>query len=335
MLVVLKNKDAARDVPGRRFERAAPPLLWPDDSDSVDAMRALSARDDVASVLPGVPAYPLASRALDASDHVVKIGDVEVGGSAIVVMAGPCSVENAAQISEAAADVARAGASVLRGGAFKPRTSPYAFAGTGETGLRYMKDAAKKSGLFVVTEVMDPRDIELVATYADCLQVGARNMQNFALLRALGEAGKPVLLKRGFGCTIEETLNCAEYILAAGNPNVILCERGIRTFEGATRFTFDVAAIALFKKRSRLPVIADPSHAAGEASLVGDLARSAIAAGADGLLVEVHPTPEQALSDKDQALTPLMFSRMMDSLEPLAAAMGRHLPRKRALRRTS
>ena len=329
-LAILSGPDAARDVDGQRFERATPPILLTD----VDA-EVLTARDDVVRVIDPMPAAPLATRAVTETDHLVRLADIEVGGDELVVIAGPCSVESAAQVAEAAHDVARAGARALRGGAFKPRTSPYAFQGLGADGLPLLAEAGRAAGLPVVTEVLDVADIEAVAKHADCLQIGARNMQNTALLRALGTAGKPVLLKRGFGCTVDELLHAAEYVLAAGNPDVILCERGVRTFEPSTRFMLDVGAIALLKARSRLPVIADPSHPAGDASLVPALAKAAVAAGADGLLVEVHPAPAHARSDGDQALTPLDFKRLMDALDPVARAVGRTLRRRDELRQTS
>jgi 3-deoxy-7-phosphoheptulonate synthase len=331
MLVVLRDADGGRDLGGRRFERAEPPVVVVEAGD----LEALRARADVERVIESPGASPLATRAVREADHVVDVGGARLGGEQIVVIAGPCSVESRAQVIEVAHDVARGGARALRGGAFKPRTSPYSFQGLGEAGLALLAEAGREAGLPVVTEVMDARDVELVARHAACLQVGARNMQNFALLKALGGAGKPVLLKRGFGCTTRELLASAEHILAAGNPDVILCERGIRTFEGSTRFTFDVSAIAWLRERSRLPVIADPSHAAGDAALVPALARSAIAAGADGLLVEVHAAPERARSDGDQALTPLEFTRMMSGLAPLARAVGRRLDAREELRRTS
>lgn len=248
---------------------------------------------------------------------VVRVGGVEIGSGKPVVIAGPCSVESREQILEAARVAKEAGAHILRGGAFKPRTSPYSFQGLGEKGLRYLREAGDEVGLPVVTEVLDPRLVGLVAEYADMIQVGARNMQNFPLLREVGRAGKPVLLKRGFGTTIEELLHAAEYILAEGNDQVVLCERGIRTFEGSTRFTLDIAAVPVLKEKTHLPVIVDPSHAAGRRSLVPPLVKAALAAGADGVMVEVHPDPENALSDGPQSLTPEMFRQMMGELRCL------------------
>jgi 3-deoxy-7-phosphoheptulonate synthase len=255
----------------------------------------------------------------------VPIGPVVLGGREVVVMAGPCAVESEEQVFATARAVAAAGASILRGGAFKPRTSPYSFQGLGQEGLELLAAAGRAHGLSVVTEVVAPEDVALVARHADVLQVGARNMQNFRLLEALGEAGRPVLLKRGLVATLEELLLAAEYVLAAGNPDVILCERGIRTFARETRNTLDLASIPLLKERSHLPVIVDPSHGTGLRALVPPLARAALAAGADGLIVEVHPDPDRALSDGPQSLTFAAFARLMEELRPLADALGRAL----------
>jgi 3-deoxy-7-phosphoheptulonate synthase len=255
----------------------------------------------------------------------VRVGNVEIGGSEIVVAAGPCSVETEAQVHEAARAVAGAGARLLRGGAFKPRTSPYAFQGLGEEGLRLLAAAGAATGLPVVTEVMTPEDVPLVARYADALQVGARNAQNFALLKALGGAGKPVLLKRGFATTVDELLMSAEYVLAHGNPDVILCERGIRTFETCTRNTLDLNAVVVLKQLTHLPVLVDPSHGTGRRELVAPLSKAALAVGADGLIIEVHPRPEEALSDGAQSLTPDLFGRLMRDLVGYAFLEGRHL----------
>nr|BAL59575.1 3-deoxy-D-arabinoheptulosonate-7-phosphate synthase [Candidatus Acetothermum autotrophicum] len=257
------------------------------------------------------------------SGTVVHVGPVQIGGAELVIMAGPCSVEDEGQIHVLAGIVARCGAKILRGGAFKPRTSPYSFQGLGEPGLRWLRTAADAHGLQVVTEVLDPRHVELVATYTDIVQIGARNMQNFALLKEVGRAGKPVLLKRGFAATLEEFLMAAEYILAAGNPAVILCERGIRTFSDHLRFTLDVGIIPVLKEISHLPVIVDPSHAAGARDKVMPLALAGIAAGADGLIVEVHHEPERALSDGAQSLLPEQFARLTEKLTVLAPVVGR------------
>jgi len=270
-----------------------------------------------------VSPYKLASRHFKPGGTVVKIGDVEIGGSKVVVMAGPCSVENKEQIDTAADVVARGGAKVIRGGAFKPRSSPYSFQGLGEEGLRMMRDAADRNKLLVVSEVMDQTQIPLLLEYADILQVGARNMQNFNLLRQLGEQRKPILLKRGISATIEELLLSAEYIMSGGNYDVILCERGIRTFETSTRNTMDIAAIPVVKSLSHLPIIADPSHGTGRRDKVLPMARAAVAAGADGLIVEVHHDPDHALSDGAQSLKPPQFAEMMDQLRVIAPAVGR------------
>src|SRR5882672_7005144 len=270
-----------------------------------------------------VSPYKLASRSFRPEGTVVRVGDVAIGGEQVVVMAGPCSVESREQIEQSAEIVARAGAKVIRGGAFKPRSSPYAFQGKGEEGLRLLRDAADRHGLLVVSEVMDQTQIPLVAEYADILQVGARNMQNYNLLRELGKQARPILLKRGIAATIEELLLSAEYILAGGNYNVILCERGIRTFENYTRNTMDISAIPVVKKLSHLPIVADPSHGTGRRDKVAPMARAAVAAGADGLLLEVHPDPDHALSDGAQSLRPEQFDELMAQLRMIAPAVGR------------
>jgi 3-deoxy-7-phosphoheptulonate synthase len=269
--------------------------------------------------------FKLASRAFSPQDTVVKVNGLEIGGGRVVVMAGPCSVENREQLLETARAVQQAGAQVLRGGAFKPRTSPYSFQGLGEEGLRLLAEAREETGLPVVTEVMEPDSVPLVTTFADILQIGARNMQNYSLLHAVGEAQRPVLLKRGMMSTTQELLMSAEYILSHGNDKVMLCERGIRTFDSATRNTLDLTAVALLKQLSHLPVIVDPSHATGKWELVGPMARAAIAAGADGLLIEVHPRPQEALSDGRQSLKPDRFGRLMEELALVAKAVGRGL----------
>jgi 3-deoxy-7-phosphoheptulonate synthase len=270
--------------------------------------------------------FKLASRQFKPHGSVVDLGrGVSFGGNEIAVAAGPCSVESAEQIQAVAEGVSKAGARVLRAGAFKPRTSPYAFQGLGEKGLKLMRDAADKYQLFVVSEVMDPSQIQMMSGYVDIFQVGARNMQNYFLLRALGEVQKPVLLKRGMSATIEELLLSAEYILSGGNFNVILCERGIRTFETYLRNTLDIAAIPVIKKLSHLPIVADPSHGTGRRDKVPPMARAAVAAGADGLLIEVHNDPDHALSDGAQSLTPPEFSQLMNELRIIAPAVNRHL----------
>ena len=268
--------------------------------------------------------FKLSSREVHPADSVVRIGDVPIGnGQPLAVLAGPCSVESREQTMSTARAVRAAGASLLRGGAYKPSTSPYHFRGLGPSGLELLSEARAATGLPVVTEVLTPSDVELVASHADCLQIGARNMQNFSLLDACGEQPKPVLLKRGMSATVEELLLSAEYILAKGNQNVILCERGIRTFEKYTRNTFDINAIPLLKKLSHLPVIADPSHGTGKWYLVAPVALAAVAAGADGLLIEVHPSPDHALKDGFQSLTFENFEKLMAMLPAVAGAVGR------------
>ena len=280
----------------------------------------------VESVHPVLKPYKLVSREFAADRSVIRIGGAaEIGGQALAVIAGPCSVEGRDMLRQTARSVAAAGAGLLRGGAFKPRSSPYAFQGLGEAGLRMLAEVRAETGLPIVTEVMDTRQVELVAEYADVLQIGARNMQNFALLSEVGRVQRPVLLKRGLSATIQELLMAAEYVMAQGNRDVILCERGIRTYETATRNTLDVAAIPVLKAETHLPVVVDPSHAAGRAELVGPLSFASIAAGADGLVVEVHPSPETALSDGDQSLTLANFDRLMRDIRPFAQAAGRML----------
>jgi 3-deoxy-7-phosphoheptulonate synthase len=276
-----------------------------------------------------VSPYKLASRSFRPAGTIVKVGNIEIGGNCVVVMAGPCSVESREQIERSAEVVARAGAAVIRGGAFKPRSSPYAFQGLGEEGLKMLREAADRHGLLVVSEVMDQIQIPLMAEYVDILQVGARNMQNFNLLRELGKLRKPVLLKRGIAATIEELLLSAEYILAGGNYDVILCERGIRTFETYTRNTMDISAIPVVKSLSHLPIVADPSHGTGRRDKVAPMARAAVAAGADGLLLEVHPDPDHALSDGAQSLRPEQFQELMAQLRIIAPAVGRRVSEAR------
>ena len=270
-------------------------------------------------------AYKLVHRAENSNDTIVRIGNVDVGGEEFIVAAGPCAIESRQQIMETAAHVTGSGAQLLRGGAFKPRTSPYAFQGLGSEGLELLEAAGRATNTPTVTEVLTPEDIPVVAQSADALQVGARNMQNFALLKALGSAGKPVLLKRGLSSTVEEFLLAAEYIIAHGNPNVVLCERGIRTFETATRNTLDLGAVALLKNITHLPVFVDPSHGTGRRELVTPMAKAAAAAGADGLIIEVHPDPDKALCDGPQSLTPVQFRDLMSSLRTLLPCLGRTL----------
>ena len=288
-------------------------------------LRLLEALETVESVMPVQQPFKLASREVRRESSEVRINGVTVGGRDVVVMAGPCSVESEAQVLEVAEVVKGSGAKILRGGAYKPRTSPYAFQGLKEQGLRYLAEARKRTGLPVVTEVLETESVEVVAEYSDILQIGARNIQNFSLLRRVGEIGKPVLLKRGMATTIQEFLLSAEYILAAGNPNVILCERGIRTFETSTRFTLDLNAVPVLKKLSHLPVVVDPSHGTGHWDLVAPMAKASVACGADGLIIEVHPRPEEALSDGPQSLKPSKFAQLMRELRPVAEAVGRAL----------
>ncbi|MBI5699476.1 3-deoxy-7-phosphoheptulonate synthase [Candidatus Saganbacteria bacterium] len=290
-------------------------------------LETLAMLPGVSEIVPIRKPYKLVSREFKSEDTLVKIdGDVRIGaGAPLCVIAGPCSVESRGQIMEIAEMVKSAGARALRGGAFKPRTSPYSFQGLGEEGLKFLAEARKQTGLPIVTEAMDTREVELVAKYSDVLQVGARNMQNFNLLKEVGKCGKPVLLKRGAGSTIEELLMSAEYILSEGNRKVILCERGIRTIETYTRNTLDLAAVPVIKKLSHLPVIVDPSHGTGKWDLVAPLALAAVAAGCDGLMIEVHPRPEEALSDGPQSLKPDTFAEMMKQIAAVAKAVGRAL----------
>jgi 3-deoxy-7-phosphoheptulonate synthase len=283
----------------------------------------------VEQIIPITKAYKMVSREFKPENTVVNVNGVPVGGPGFVVMAGPCAVENRDQVLTAARAVKAAGASVLRGGAFKPRTSPYSFQGLGEEGLQILLAAKRETGLPVVTEVISPELVPLVSEYADMLQIGARNMQNYALLEACGKIRKPVLLKRGMMSTVEELLMAAEYILSNGNQQVILCERGIRTFEKATRNTLDISAVPVIKRNSHLPIIVDPSHAAGHTEFVAPLALAAVAAGADGIIVEVHPCPDTAWCDGVQSLSVEMFDEMMTGIRSVATAMGRplHEPR--------
>jgi len=281
----------------------------------------------VSEIVPIRKPYKLVSREFQSEDTIVKITDqLSIGDKKpIAVIAGPCSVEGREEIIEVALAVKKAGAVALRGGAFKPRTSPYSFQGLGEEGLKLLSEAKEKTGLPVVTEALDTRDVALVAKYADMIQIGARNMQNFTLLKEVGKTGKPVLLKRGSGATIEELLMSAEYVLSEGNRNVILCERGIRTLETYTRNTLDLSAVPVIKKLSHLPVMVDPSHGTGKWDLVPAMAKAAVAAGADGLIIEVHPHPDEALSDGPQSLKPDTFEQLMSDLRLVAQAVGRQL----------
>jgi len=285
--------------------------------------KAIEALPMVEQVVPILKPYKLASRDFHPENTVVPVGEVRIGGRGVVVIAGPCAIESREMVLDVARAVRASGAHVLRGGAFKPRTSPYAFQGLGEEGLRFLAEAGRETGMPVVTELMDPREAPLVLKYVDVVQVGARNMQNFRLLKELGTHRVPVLLKRGMSSTIRELLMSAEYIMSEGNYDVILCERGIRTFEDATRNTLDLSAIPVLKQLTHLPVVVDPSHGTGKWNLVAPMALAAVAAGADGIMVEVHPKPEEALSDGPQALRPGRFGQMMADLQKVAEAVGR------------
>ena len=290
-----------------------------------DRLQSIETMGGVESVFPILKPYKLASREVKSSNSVIQADGVAIGGTAIAIIAGPCSVESKEQICTTANLVKGSGANFLRGGAYKPRTSPYSFQGLEEDGLKLLAAAKEVSGLPIVTEIMNPREIDLVAKYADIIQVGARNMQNFSLLKELGQINKPILLKRGMMNTIKEFLMSAEYILSEGNQQVILCERGIRTFETATRNTLDISCIPVLKKETHLPIIIDPSHATGHWEMVESMSRASIAAGADGLIIEVHPDPVNAFSDGPQSLKPEKFARLMENLRPFAELMGRTL----------
>ncbi len=307
----------------RGVERTIIGLIGPED---VLQVTPLEVFPGVERVIPVLAPYRLVSREFKKEDSVVAISEhVKIGGKRIHVMAGPCSIETAESIRALARKVKKAGATILRGGAFKPRTSPYDFQGSGEEGLKYLAEAGRESGMATVTEVMDPRDVGLICRYADVLQIGARNMQNFSLLKEVGKVHKPVLLKRGIAATIKEWLMSAEYILANGNFNVILCERGIRTFETATRNTLDINAVAVVKQLSHLPIVVDPSHATGKWDYVGAAARAGVAAGCDGLMIEVHENPEEAFSDGQQSLKPERFEALMKELKSVATAVSREI----------
>ena len=287
---------------------------------------------DIFAVLPGVESvtrimkpYKLASREFQHKDTLVDCAGVKIGGERIVIIAGPCAVENEKQLMQAAEGVKKAGATILRGGAFKPRTSPFSFQGLQKKGLELLAGVRERLGIPVVTEVVNPQDVKLVSAYADMLQIGSRNMQNFALLTGAGKSGRPVVLKRGFSCTITEWLTAADYLLAEEKNQVVLCERGIRTFEDSIRFSLDISAVPVIKKNSHLPIIVDPSHAAGHYSLVPAMAKAAVAAGADGLLIEVHPNPKEALVDGLQSLSLSDFSRLMEELRIIARSVGRYI----------
>ncbi len=288
-------------------------------------LQPLEAIEGVEKVMPILKPYKLASRDFKKESSVIDVGGVKIGGKEVVVIAGPCSVENLKSLEEVAKKVKASGARMLRGGAFKPRTSPYSFQGLGEEGLKYLNEVGRKTGLPVVTETMDARQVPLIDKYADVFQIGARNMQNFDLLKEVGRTKKPVLLKRGMSATVKELLMSAEYIMSEGNLNVILCERGIRTFENATRNTLDLSAVSVIKELSHLPVVVDPSHATGKWSLVAPMAKAAVAAGCDGLLIEVHMNPEEAFSDGAQSLKPDTFDELMKSLKRISAVVDRSI----------
>ncbi len=307
----------------RGVERTIIGFIGPEDKLQMVPLETFPGVDQV---MPVLAPYKLVSREFHPQPSVVKVsGSVSAGGKKLIVMAGPCAIEGHAMLLSVARKIKAAGATMLRGGAFKPRTSPYDFQGLGEEGLRILQSVGKEVGIATVTEVVDPRDVELVAGYADMLQIGARNMQNFTLLKEVGKTKKPVLLKRGPSATIKEWLMSAEYILAQGNFDVVLCERGIRTFETETRNTLDINAVPVVKEKSHLPVIIDPSHGTGRWSLVTSVAKAGIAAGADGLVVEVHEDPEEAVSDGAQSLKPEKFERMMQEVSAIAAAVGREI----------
>ncbi len=337
MIIVLK-RNASPESAERLLERIAAaglqPLHMPGSErvvlgalgdERVLADLALDGDPDVESVKPILAPYKLVSRELHAHDTIVRIGGVAIGGAQLAVIAGPCAVETPDQLRASAEAARAAGATILRAGAYKPRTSPYGFSGHGPAGLAILREVGDALGMPVVTEVMDTADIDLVAEHADALQIGARNMHNFALLRAVGRAGRPVVLKRGLSARIEELLLAAEYLLASGNDQVVLCERGIRTFETATRNTLDLNAVPYIKQRTHLPVIVDPSHGTGLRELVAPMALAAIACGADGLMIEVHRDPAAALSDGAQSLYPDQFAALMQAVAPVAQAVGRSL----------
>jgi 3-deoxy-7-phosphoheptulonate synthase len=317
------KKLGLKPMVSRGVERTIIGVIGPEE---IIQVQPLEVYPGVEKVLPILKPYKLVSRDFKKENSVIDLGaGVQIGGEKIVVMAGPCSVENKELLIDIAKRVKSAGALVLRGGAFKPRTSPYSFQGLGEEGLKFLAEAKDETGLLIVTELMDIRDVDLVAKYADIIQIGARNMQNFNLLKEVGRIKKPVLLKRGMSSTIKELLMSAEYVLSEGNFNVILCERGIRTFEDFTRFTLDINAIPAIKSQSHLPVILDPSHGTGKWGLVPAVSKAAIAAGADGLIIEVHTNPEEALSDGTQSLLPEKFEELMRDLRKVAEAVGRKL----------
>lgn len=338
MIIVMKGgipKDQVHDVI-RTIEELGyqPHVIWGQQRTVIGAvgdergkarLQSLEVMPGVESVVPILQPFKLAGREFKATPSLVRVGQAEFGGDRLPIIAGPCSVESEEMVMQLALLAKEAGASILRGGAFKPRTSPYAFQGMGKEGLKLLAQAREATGLAVVTEVLKPEDVDLIAEYADMLQIGARNMQNFALLKRVGEVGKPVLLKRGMSATIQEFLMAAEYVLSEGNYNVVLCERGIRTFETATRFTLDLNAVPVLKKHTHLPVIVDPSHGTGHWEYVLPMAKAGIACGADGLMIEVHMRPEIAVSDGIQSLKPDVFRQLMKEIVPFIQAAGRKL----------
>jgi 3-deoxy-7-phosphoheptulonate synthase len=307
----------------RGVERTVIGAVGAPDSDRSVAIGRLESLPQVERVIPVLKPYKLVSRDFQPQNTVVRVGDVAIGDGSLTIMAGPCTVESRDQLLQTAKAVKEAGAKILRGGAYKPSTSPYSFQGLGKEGLELLSEARAETGLPVITEVLDPRDVEVVCEHADILQIGARNMTNFSLLKEVGSTRKPVMLKRGMSATIEEWLHAAEYIATRGNTQILLCERGIRTFETATRNTFDINAIPAVQQLSHLPVVADPSHGTGKRALVGPVARAAVAAGADAVIVEVHPDPSNALKDGAQSLTFEDFRVMMEELKCIASALGR------------
>ncbi|HDN67708.1 MAG: 3-deoxy-7-phosphoheptulonate synthase [Candidatus Latescibacteria bacterium 4484_181] len=338
-MIIVMQKRAAEEQVNRVFERIKalgykPHPIYGVERTVIGAigdergkvrLQSLESMPGVEKVVPILQPFKLAGRELKKDPTIIEVEDVRIGGDRFVVIAGPCSVENREQILQTAAAVKKAGAKLLRGGAFKPRTSPYSFQGLQEEGLHLLAQAREETGLPVVTEVLAPEDVPLVAQYADILQIGARNMMNFVLLKRVGHIDKPVLLKRGMMATVKELLMSAEYIISEGNQQVILCERGIRTFEEYTRNTLDLSAVPMLKQLSHLPVIVDPSHGCGVRSLVAPMAKAAVAAGADGLMIEVHPHPQDAYSDGPQSLPPDEFERLMHQLKGYVTLEGRHL----------
>ncbi len=322
-LIEKVQKLGLKPLVSKGTERTIVGVIGPED---ILRVTPLEAFPGVEKVMPVLAPYKLVSREFKHEDSVIELGKgVKIGGKKIIVMAGPCAIEDIDTLHNVAREIKKAGATVLRGGAFKPRSSPYSFQGLGEEGLKYLKKVGDEIGLVTISEVMDTRDVELVAKYVDVLQIGARNMQNFNLLKEIGLTKKPVLLKRGLSNTVKELLMSAEYVLSGGNFNLVLCERGIRTFEDSTRNTLDISAVPVAKEFSHLPIIVDPSHAAGRWGLVPALSKGAIACGADGLIIEVHSHPEDARSDGAQSLLPSNFSILMEELKVLAKAVGREI----------